>query len=59
MKIEVLERRVYIVPEIIESEVRSAIELKDEEYLEELISTVEDRGVLDEITTISCTEVKE
>lgn len=57
MRITVTEIRTYIVPELIESEVRSAMELGDREYLDELISDIEHHGGLDGVETIKVEEL--
>jgi len=58
MRIEVKETRIYLVPSLLESEVRSAIELNDTEYLDELIGCMDDREGADQITTDSVVELK-
>jgi hypothetical protein len=53
LEIVVTERRRYIVPELLRSEVEGAIKLKDAEYLDELISSLEYREGAEEITTVN------
>lgn len=57
MRVEVVERRTYEVPAILESEVRSAMELNDTEYLDELLGDIEARCG-SSVETVSCKEVK-
>lgn len=58
MRITVLEKRSYIVPPILESEMQSAIQLEDKEYLDELLGDIETHGGLDGIETIKVEEIK-
>lgn len=59
MRVKVLEERIYDVPELLVSEVRGAIELKDSEYLDELLGDLESHCCCDSVKTVSCVEVKE
>lgn len=59
MKISVLERRTYIVPEIIEEDVRAAIEQQHHEVLDELLSDVDTHGGLIDISTVRAEIVDE
>lgn len=53
MKLMVLTRQIFTVPDLLESEVRSAIELKDEIYLDELLGDLERHGKMDVVETVS------
>lgn len=56
MRITVTEIRTYVVPELIEFEVRSAIELNDKEYLDGLLYDIETHGGLEGVETIKVVE---
>jgi hypothetical protein len=59
MLIKVKETRIYLVPELLEADVREAIKSRDTEYLDELIGSMEDHEGPDEVITESAVEIRE
>lgn len=58
MKLKVLMENTFDVPDLLESELRGAIDAKDDEYRDELIGDLESHGYVLESKILSVEEVE-